>query len=127
MLIINLANNHPLTVLAEDETTVLGVVPAGDSAARIVTTTTPSADGDLVTGCISLGGIDGLPEPVEGTVCFISLPTAAAYAAAVATGTAPRRDDLVVAGKNVVDRTVGPDGRPVTVIRGCVGLSRLAL
>lgn len=126
MFLINAANNHALNVLAEeDEQTVIAQIPAGTTPARVVATPqpVPAARHELVTGKVRLQGFTGLPDQREDTLVLVSIAFAATYAAAVRAGEAPARDDLVIAGRNVIRRH--DDGR--TEILGCVGLTAVDL
>lgn len=79
-MIVNLT---PHAVVIRDHDDVTTVYPALGTVARVVETITaePSPDGHRRV-VVTLGEIDGLPDPCEGVVYIVSMPCAMALAAA---------------------------------------------
>jgi len=81
---------HPVVIYGQGDT-VLADIPASGVIARIAETVTPCPAVDGLPGSlVTLGEIEGLPEPVEGTWVIVSMPLAMAALAARST-----RADLV--------------------------------
>ena len=110
-MLVNLTP-HPVTICAQDGGAVLTVPPSG-TVARIAESHTPGAPVDGVPGVmVTLGEVEGLPDPAPDVTCVVSTPLAMGLLAA----RMDRRDVVYPA-----DMVRDSDGR----IIGCRSLARL--
>jgi hypothetical protein len=67
---------HPVTIFGDDDTEVT-TIPTSGMVARLTETATETETGSIdgiASVAVTLGAVDGLPDPTDGVIYIVSMP-----------------------------------------------------